>query len=505
MLDAIWIIVCTVLVATMQAGFMCLESGLTRSKNSINVAIKNLADFGLAVMLFWLFGYALMFGQSWQGWSGTTDFLFVDAELKPTLFFLFQAMFCGTAVTIISGAIAERTHFISYLIIATLVSGLVYPLFGHWAWHSDGWLAQLGFIDFAGSTVVHSLGAWVAWAVLLLIGARQGRFPTGQAARKIHGHSMPMAILGTLLLWVGWFGFNGGSLMALDERVGGILLNTLLAGSAGMLVALVIEWIWRQQATVEALMNGCLAGLVAVTASCNMVSPAAAVVIGCIGGIIMVVGIHWLEARHIDDAVGAIPVHLFAGIWGTIAVALFAPVELLTEGMTRWQQMQVQFIGVVTCGVWAFSIAWLLLVFLNLLFPMRISVQQEEIGLNITEHGASTELHDLLTAMEQQATTGDISQHVHEETFTEVGKLAHQYNRVLDRLRVETEQAHKMALLAEQAQQRTAETNEQLQDSLDELRRFNQITIGRELRMIELKKEINQLAMQLNLPPRYQV
>lgn len=505
MLDYIWITVCTILVALMQAGFMCLESGLTRSKNSINVAIKNLADFGLAVMLFWLFGYALMFGPSWHGWTGLEHFFFSNTDLDATLFFLFQAMFCGTAVTIISGAVAERMRFFSYLIIATLVSSLIYPIFGHWAWHEQGWLAHIGFIDFAGSTVVHSTGGWVALATVIIVGARRGRFPTPGPARKIHGHSMPMAILGTLLLWIGWFGFNGGSTLALDERVGGVLLNTLLAGSAGMLTALALEWVWRQQATVEALMNGCLAGLVAITANCHAVDPPAAVVIGAIGGLIMILGVHGLEYLRIDDAIGAIPVHLMAGIWGTLAAALFMPIDVFSVAVTRLEQLQIQAIGVLVCGLWAFGLAWILLTLINYFIPMRINAEQEELGLNVTEHGASTELYNLLSAMDSQASSGDISHNVQEEPFTEAGKIAYQYNRVLERLRTETAQARHLAQLAEAEKLKTEESNQQLKQSVMELRRFNEITNDRELRMIELKKEINQLAAQLNLPPRYQV
>ena len=279
----------------------------------------------------------------------------------------------------------------------------------------------------------------------------------------------------------------------------------MLAASAGMLTALFIEWAWQQQATVESLINGCLAGLVAITASCHVVTPTAAVVIGCIGGLIMVFGTHLLESLRLDDAVGAIPVHLLAGIWGTLAVALFAPIEAFAEDTTRLQQFQVQAIGVVVCGIWSMIIAWLMLSLFNAILPMRISAQSEEVGLNISEHGASTELHNLLTAMNQQAETGDISQKVHEEPFTEAGKIAYQYNRVLERLSAETQQAREMAELAEQAQQGTEQTNTALQNSLEELQRFNQITTGRELRMIELKNEINQLAAQLNLPPRYKV
>jgi len=503
--DIVWLLLCTVLVAMMQPGFMCLESGLTRNKNSINVAIKNLADFGTSILLFWAFGYALMFGTSWAGWFGHTGFFFSPAEddLYTSTYFLFQAMFCGTAVTIISGAVAERVRFINYLFIAVLTSSLIYPISGHWVWGEGGWLQNLGFIDFAGSTVVHSIGGWVALAILLIIGPRQGRFVPNKPPRTIHGHSMPLAILGTLLLWVGWFGFNGGSVLAFDSAIGGILINTALAGCAGMLVALLIDWIHAKTARVEALMNGCLAGLVAITANCHIVSPIAAVAIGGMGGIVMVIVSRLLEHWHIDDAVGAIPVHTAAGIWGTLAVALFAPSSAFAEGVMWHQQLGIQFIGVLVCGIWAFGIAFLILSTLNLIAPLRISLEQEDLGLNISEHGASTELHDLLTAMEAQATSGDLKKRVHEEAFTDVGKIAHQYNRVLERLGHETETTNQMADMAYAARQEAEQANQRLQEKLEELQDFNRMTTGRELKMIELKKEINTLRKQLGLTERY--
>ena len=270
-IDILWLLICSGLVFIMQAGFMCLESGFTRSKNNINVAIKNLTDFGISVSLFWAFGFALMFGATYKGWIGHTGF-FLPTELEPFLaaFFFFQAMFCGTATTIVSGAVAERVRFPSYLIVACLLSGLIYPIYGHWAWNGAeagnfaGWLGKLGFVDFAGSTVVHSVGGWVSLAVLLIVGPRSGRFPKNGPPQKIHGSNIPLSVLGAMLLWFGWFGFNGGSTLALNEQVASIIVNTVLGGVAGMMVALAAGWWRRHIPDVESLVNGALAGLVAI-------------------------------------------------------------------------------------------------------------------------------------------------------------------------------------------------------------------------------------------------
>lgn len=285
-IDILWILLCSGLVFSMQAGFMCLESGLTRSKNSINVAVKNFTDFGCSVALFWAFGFALMFGNSFQGWIGGSGFfLKTDLPAFDLAFFLFQAMFCGTATTIVSGAIAERMKFGSYLLIACLISGLIYPIFGHWAWNGVnhgalvGWLGKLGFVDFAGSTVVHSVGGWVSLASLPIVGARAGRFPKFGKAEKIHGSNLPISVLGALILWLGWFGFNGGSTLALNEDVARVIVNTVLAGVAGMMTALITGWWSREIPEVDRLINGSLAGLVGITACCHGVTAISAVTI----------------------------------------------------------------------------------------------------------------------------------------------------------------------------------------------------------------------------------
>jgi Amt family ammonium transporter len=432
MIDTLWLLLCTGLVFLMQAGFMCLESGMTRSKNSINVAVKNLADFGLSVAYFWLFGYALMFGASWQGWVGLSDFVPNVEPADVAVLFLFQAMFCGTATTIISGALAERLKFTAYLAIATWVAALVYPLFGHWAWNDHGWLKQLGFIDFAGSTVVHSVGAWVSAAVLLTVGARHGRFEAEKSI-KIQGSNLPFSVLGALLLWFGWIGFNGGSELVLNDAVPGIILNTMMAGVSGMIVGGLLSWLQHRYVEVDGLVNGSIAGLVAVTASCQMVTTPIAVIIGGTGAAVMIVVSWWIARLQIDDAVDAIAVHGGAGAWGTLAVGLFGNSDAL-EASSRLAQIGVQGLGVGCSFLWAFGVTWVLFKLINSVWPLRVSAEAEALGLNITEHQAKTETYDLFQVMDYQARTFDLSQRVPVEPFTEAGHIATRYNQVIDAL-----------------------------------------------------------------------
>jgi Amt family ammonium transporter len=396
-LDMLWLILCAALVFLMQAGFLCLESGLTRSKNSINVAIKNLADFCLTTIVFWAIGFSLMFGDTVSGWYGTglvlTDFSVESAD--TAVFFLFQVMFCGAAVTIISGVVAERLKFGAYLIVALFVSGLVYPVAGHWSWASfgggegDGFLASMGFIDFAGSSVVHSVGGWSGLALLIIIGPRIGRF--GGSA-PIKASNLPLATLGVLLLFIGWLGFNGGSTLVMDESVPLILVNTIIGGSVGALAAGGLGYAVHNNLNVTRFMNGALGGLVAITANCFAVSTPIAALIGLVGGMIVVFAEDLLEKFHLDDAVGAIPVHLAAGIWGTLATGLYGDLEVLGTGLSRGEQISVQALGVLTYAVWSFGISYALFWIVNRVFRLRVSAEHEIAGLNISEHGVENEV-----------------------------------------------------------------------------------------------------------------
>jgi Amt family ammonium transporter len=441
-LDILWLTISCALVLLMQAGFLCVESGATRSKNAINVAMKNAADFVVAVFLFWLVGFALMFGNTFQGLIGSSQFMAPvghDAAFLSS-FFLFQAMFCATAVTIVSGVIAERVRFNSYLVLSILVAAFIYPVSGHWAWGgamggAKGWLAARGFVDFAGSTVVHSVGGWVGLAALLVVGPRHGRFVDGQA-QPIPGSNAPLALLGLLFFVVGWIGFNGGSTLALNERVPGIIANTLLAAVAGGLVTYLV-CLWRPAWCADALMvpmNGVLAGLVSITANCHAVTSTDAVLIGGIGGLVMLAVDHWMVHRGLDDAIGAVPVHLGAGIWGTLAVALFGDPQRLGTGLDFWQQLSAQLAGIAVIGLWSFVIAWLLVRLYNRWHPLRVSAEDEYAGLNVSEHGARNELVQLLGAMDQQERSSDLSYRVPVEPFTEIGQIAARHNRIMDAL-----------------------------------------------------------------------
>ncbi len=454
-LDLLWLLLCAGLVFLMQAGFLCLESGLTRSKNSINVAAKNLSDFVVAALAFWLLGFGLMFGSSVGGWVGSNHFgLFDQLPADPAFlgFVLFQMMFCATAATIVSGAVAERMRFGAYLALSAWVSLVTYPVFGHWAWggawegEPHGWLAALGFVDFAGSTVVHSVGGWVALVAVMRIGPRSGRFPQDGAPAVIPAGNLPLAMLGALLLFFGWLGFNGGSTFAFDARVPGILLHTTLAACAGALAGLLAGRWLRGYYEVLYLINGLIAGLVAITAGAHVLTPAGSILTGIVGALVMAWANETLLRRRIDDAVGAIPAHLAAGAWGTLAVGLLGDPTLLDTGLNRWQQTAVQALGVLACGLWS-VLATLGFLWLVRDRNLRVTPDEERGGLNVAEHGARTELLELLDAMDAQRRSGDLSRRVPEEDFTEVGQIARAYNRVIGALEAAT--ARTLALLRE--------------------------------------------------------
>ncbi|NJN32702.1 MAG: ammonium transporter, partial [Synechococcales cyanobacterium RM1_1_8] len=399
-LDVAWLVGCAGLVFLMQPGFMCLESGLTRSKNSINVAIKNLTDFAISIVVFWFFGFAVMFGASRAGWLGSSMFFpeLADSS-RLAAFFLFQAMFCGTATTIVSGAVSERMRYNMYLWICLLISGLIYPVFGHWAWNAiehggpGGWLENLGFADFAGSTVVHSIGGWVALAALLVLGPRTGRYDADGRTREISGSDLPLSVLGCMLLWLGWMGFNGGSTLAFDAQIPRIIVQTILAGATGLLSAAALGWYYNKVPRVETMINGSLAGLVSITAGCNVMSTPRAALVGAIGGAVMLLATYWLNRWKIDDGVDAIAIHGFGGVWGTLSVALLGDLDLLGKGLSRYHQLGIQLLGVLVAFVWAFGVSYLILSILNRISPLRVSLEEEDIGLNVSEHGAKTEIY----------------------------------------------------------------------------------------------------------------
>ena len=448
LVDTLWVINCAILVFIMQAGFMCMESGLSRQKNSINVALKNAADFGVSVVIFWLFGFGLMFGKSFNGLFGTDLFFFAINISEYQTYFVFQAMFVATAATIISGAVAERLKFIGYLVITVLATGIIYPIVGHWAWSSSylgeamnkGWLASIGFVDFAGSTIVHSVGGWIALSGILILGPRIGKFSIANKG-KFTGSSYPLAVLGTLILWFGWFGFNGGSNGAMDDAVPLILINTFLAASFGLLTGLVISFLIHKKPDPIYIVLGPLAGLVAITAACNSVNSLLAIIIGIIGSIIAIIVAKILDRFEIDDVVGAVPVHLAAGIWGTLAVGFFSDLEIIGTGLTRFEQIKVQIIGIASIGAFSFIVSFILLKILNSFYPLRVSPIHEQVGLNIAEHGAASIEHDLISILDKQSTSGDLKVRGPQDPFTAGGVIGLYYNKLMSKL--ETSEAEK--------------------------------------------------------------
>ena len=450
-LDTFWLLICAILVFLMQAGFMCLETGLSRNKNSINVALKNVSDFGISVVVFWAFGFALMYGTSVLGLFGNKFFFFTTKVAGYQTYFVFQAMFVATAATIISGAVAERLKFFSYIIITLLVSGLFYPIVGHWSWAFNfenpdqkfGWLGQLGYLDFAGASVVHSVGGWIALSVLLVVGNRTGRFREDDKKKSFQGSNTPMAALGALILWFGWFGFNGGANGAMDLKIPLILINTFLSASFGLIFSSVMGIIVLKKPEPLFMITGPLAGLVSITASCAYVDPTHAIIIGSIGGIISGSTIVLLEKIKIDDVVSAIPVHLACGIWGTIAVALFANFELMGVEKTRLEQIYIQLIGISSIGAFCFIGSYLILKTINSFFPLRVSKIHEELGLNISEHNASTDTHELLEVLTNQAKSDNYSSRAPQDPFTESGIIGTQYNVIMNKLEQSEKQKNK--------------------------------------------------------------
>ena len=375
---------------------MCLESGFCQSKNSINVAVKNLTDFMVSFGIYWIIGFGLMFGKSITQFAGCSEFASNFPEMKMAAFFLFQAMFCGTAATINSGAIAGRAKFSTYLIMTLVISGLVYPIFGHWVWRgildtsSPGWLEKLGFLDFAGSTVVHSLGGWVALAAVIVIGPRHNKFSAEGRPRNLTPCSYLLSYLGIFIIALGWFGFNCGSNLKADESIAVIALNTFLSASFSGLTAMCIDW-WMESSKTprpDLIGNGLLAGLVGITAGCAYVTPGASVIIGILSGAIMLFSLKFIEKKlMLDDVVGAISVHGVCGVWGTLAVALFIKDEFLERD--RITQFGVQLLGSAVCFVWTFGICWLVFKFLHDSYSLRVSLKDEIKGLNLSEHNVS--------------------------------------------------------------------------------------------------------------------
>jgi len=387
--DFIWTLLAAFLVFFMQAGFAMVEAGFTRAKNAVNIIMKNLMDMSLGAIAYWAIGFAIMFGVSKTGWFGTTGFFLSDyaADKDPwTLaFWMFQVVFAATAATIVSGAMAERTKFVSYLIYSVVISGLIYPVFGSWAWGSlykgSGWLEGMGFIDFAGSTVVHSVGGWAALAGAIVIGPRIGKYVNGKAM-AMPGHSLTLGALGVFILWFGWYGFNVGSTTAANTDTALIAVNTTLAACAGAFGAMLISWMKFKKPDATMTLNGTLAGLVGITAGCANVLPGSAIAIGFIAGIIVVLAVVFIDqVLKIDDPVGAISVHGVCGAWGTLAAGLFN-----IDG-TSLKIVSVQLLGIGAAFFWVFPTAFILFKVIDATIGLRTSAEEEVAGLDVGEHG----------------------------------------------------------------------------------------------------------------------
>ncbi len=385
----LWTLIAAGLVFFMQAGFAMVEAGFTRAKNAINIMMKNLMDFSMGSLFYWAIGFGLMFGATSTGWFGTSGFFLSDftpdGDPWVLAFWMFQVVFAATAATIVSGAMAERTKFTGYLIYSACISAVIYPIFGSWAWGSllngSGWLEGFGFIDFAGSTVVHSVGGWAALAGAIVLGPRYGKYGKDGSIRPIMGHNIPLAALGVFILWLGWFGFNPGSTTTADKSIAMIFVNTNLAAATGSVFAMFVSWIKFGKPEVGMSLNGALAGLVGITAGCANVTPGSAIIIGAVAGVIVVISVLFFDRIKVDDPVGAVSVHGVCGAWGTFAAGLF------NIGGTSAAILGVQILGIVACFLWTFPMAFLMFKLIDKTIGLRVSQEEELEGLDHVEHG----------------------------------------------------------------------------------------------------------------------
>jgi len=410
-IDTVWILIAAFLVFFMQAGFALVEGGFTRAKNACNIMMKNLMDFSVGSLAYWAVGFAVMFGVTKWGLFGTSGFVLSTGDpatadgLWQLAFWMFQVVFAATAATIVSGAMAERTKFAGYLLYSVAISALIYPVVGHWIW-GGGWLAELGFTDFAGSTVVHSVGGWAGLVGAVVLGPRIGKY-VGQGRKKtaqgIPGHNIPLAALGVFILWFGWFGFNSGSTTAgTNLSIATIAVTTNLAAAAGAVGAMFTAWVRFKKPDTSMTLNGALAGLVAITAACAVVSPASAIIIGLAAGVIVVLSVEFIDkVLHIDDPVGAVSVHGVCGLFGTLCVGLFAETRyaaaagLTDPGATfnglffggGFHLLAVQALGALSVLAWVMGTAFAVFYTIKKTVGLRVSKEEELRGLDVGEHG----------------------------------------------------------------------------------------------------------------------
>lgn len=392
-IDAVWTLISAFLVMFMQPGFALVEAGLIRAKNTANIIMKNVMDFAAGSIIYFLVGFAIMFGVDYWGIFGgsgfalTGSFDYLGLSFPIWVFLMFQTVFAGTSATIVSGALAERTKFGSYLVFSVLMTAIIYPVVGHWIW-GGGWLFNMGMIDFAGSTVVHSVGGWAALIGALLVGPRLGKYGKNGQVNAIPGHSITLAALGVFILWFGWFGFNCGSTVSgTNMSIGLIAVNTNLAAAAGACAAMGLTWIKYGKPDVSMALNGALAGLVGITAGCASVSPVGALLIGLMSGLLVVFSVAFIDNKlKIDDPVGAVSVHGVCGAFGTAMVGFFAVDGGLFYG-GGVSLLITQLIGIVSVFAWVAVASVILFTVIKAVMGLRVTEEEETVGLDVYEHG----------------------------------------------------------------------------------------------------------------------
>ncbi|NQX59383.1 ammonium transporter [Paenibacillus qinlingensis] len=399
-LDTIWVVLTAAMILLMEGGFALLEAGFVRQKNAVSIIMKVFVDISFGALIFYFFGFALMYGKDIGGFIGSSGFFMggdlshIALTISHDTYWLFQCAFVIAVISIVSGAVAERINFRAYILYTIAMTGLIYPIAGHWVWSVGGWLGKLGMVDFAGSAVIHGLGGFSALAAAMIIGPRIGKFSADGKANIVPPSNLPLASVGAFILWFGWFGFNSGStLSATNTSIGHIAVTTMLSAAAGCAACILFTMMRYRKADPPMVINGALAGLVGITAGCAFVSDAAAICIGAICGIAMVYATEMLEARQIDDPVGAFPVHGISGSIGTLAVGLCAKPDAIREGTAGlfygggFHLLGVQALGLVTVCAWGFFITWVFLKLIKLIVPLRVSRDEELIGLDVGSHG----------------------------------------------------------------------------------------------------------------------
>ncbi|MTI79930.1 MAG: ammonium transporter [Firmicutes bacterium] len=413
-IDTVWVLLCAALVFFMEAGFAFLEAGFIRARNSLNIVMKVFMDCTVGMLGYWAIGFAIMYGLDKAGLFGITgfflegDFNYLGLNIPVYAFWLFQAVFAMAVASIVSGAVAERMKFAPYIIYSLVVTAFIYPVAGHWIWSANGWLAQLGMIDFAGSTAVHAVGGWSALAAVLVLGPRRGKYNSDGSINVLPAHNMHLAAIGAFILWVGWFGFNPGStLSGLDSNIARIAVTTNLAAAAGGTMGTLTTMLKFGKADPSMAINGALAGLVSITAGTAFVSPLSAVIIGATAGWLVVLAVPFFDKLKVDDPVGAIAVHGVCGSFGTLAVGIFAQEGGLLYG-GGLQLIGIQALGLTTVSIWAFGLSYITFKLIKITVGIRVSKEEEMEGLDLVEHGINAYNGNKINQALEGVATSDI-------------------------------------------------------------------------------------------------